>query len=111
MALLRLEAPVQLGGRVASEVELLAEGGRETLFQALLVEEEGGLEGVESAGEKRGPGEDEAGFDGVVGGGVLGGGRVVRWGWWEVGRWEVCDVASGCAGFCCCCCGGVQPLG
>ncbi len=72
MALLQLDAEVEVGGRVGLEVEGAAEGGRQPLVETLLIEVVGGLEGGLLAGEEGRAGEDEAGFEAVagVGGGL-----------------------------------------
>ena len=67
MALLQLDAEVEVGGRVLLEVEAAAEGGGQPLVETLLVEVVGRLEGGLVAGEERGAGEDEAGFEAVAG--------------------------------------------
>lgn len=67
-ALADLEVPVEAPRRVGLVVDGRDKGRVDALLEALLVEEEGVLKGVQRAGEQRRPRQDEAGAD-VVGGG------------------------------------------
>jgi hypothetical protein len=66
-ALRHLALPLAVGGRPGFEVEVPCEGQREAFVEALLVQEEGGLEGVQVAGDLRRAGKQDAGVDGVGG--------------------------------------------
>lgn len=65
VALLQLDAPVQVRGRVLLEVEVLAEGRRQPLVEPLLVEVEGFFKGGQVARQERGARQDHAGLDAV----------------------------------------------
>jgi hypothetical protein len=65
--LLHLAFPFQVRRCALLEVKVTCEGKGETFVQALLVEEEGGLERVQVSGQLRRAGEDDTGIDGVGG--------------------------------------------
>lgn len=66
-ALRHLALPLAVRGRARLEVEVPCEGQREAFVEALLVQEEGGLEGVQVARDLRRAGEQDAGVNGVGG--------------------------------------------
>lgn len=65
VALVQLDAPVQIGRGVLLEVKVLAEGGGQPLVEPLLVEVEGFFKGRQLAGEQGRASEDHAGLDAV----------------------------------------------
>ena len=66
-ALRHFALPLAVGGRARFEVEVPCEGQCEALIESLLVQEEGGFEGVQVACDLRGAGEQDACIDGVGG--------------------------------------------